>query len=294
VFGGVSGVVYAVGPSYVYGYTIIWKSTNWGGTYGAGVAQPVGSYYGGTTVGDVLYDPGSPKSVDYMDVASSGSADADYSLTGPEIVKQCEECSFSFGAGGVVGSTLGDSGVEQVEAYWTDAKVPTVDYYWSKDGGGVPGAWSSHPVQVSDGIDARLVGGPHGLFLLSEDYTSPSEESPSKLDVRKWNPTTHEFGAPVTVVNDPASVESTDQGGFAEDTATGALYVAWPGTVSSEGGAVMRVWYSNAADTSFTGPKYVSTVPCCYAGPTRMAVRNGDGFLTFLAGGLRLVDLSNL
>ena len=223
VLGGEPGVVYVVAPSYVTSNTVIWTSSNSGKSFSTGYVVPAGSYAGDTNVDDVLRVPDKP-SVDYFVVASH-NVGLGFSLTSNKIVK-CIRCSFSFGASGVVGATLGLSGNEAVEAYWTDADTPTVDYYWSKhDDVAVAGDWKG-PIEVSTGNNARLADGPKGLFLLSQDFVG-KESQPTRLDVRAFDPTTHKFGSPMTVVNQSSSTASPYSGGFGEDPVTGALYVAW-------------------------------------------------------------------
>jgi hypothetical protein len=290
VFGVKAGEVEVVGPSYVYGNTVIWTSTNGGTSFGAGYVTPAGTFSDSTSVGDVLRDPASTStSGTYMDTAG-WNPDLGYSFTSAKIVA-CTSCNQQLSdGGGTLGATLGDSGQAQVVVYWRDTAVPELGYFWSAQSAGTP--WHG-PYKLGNGIDARLADGPGGLYLLSQDYTSQSEKNPSRLDVRKWNATTHTFGSATLVVNDSATSLSNSYGGLAEDPANGHLYVAWPGHVSAEGGFVMRLWESTNGGASFTGPKYPSLLGSAFSGPVRIAVRGGFGFLTFLeTGGLKLVPIS--
>jgi hypothetical protein len=289
VLGGEAGVVYVVAPSYVTSNTVIWTSSNSGKTFSAGYVVPVGSYAGDTDVDDVLRVPDKP-SVDYFVVASN-NVGLGFSLTSNKIVK-CIRCSFSFGASGVVGATLGLSGNGAVEAYSTDADTPTVDYYWSKhDDVAVASDWKG-PIEVSTGDNARLAGGPNGLFLLSQDFVG-DESQPTRLDVRAFDPTTHKFGSPMTVVNESAGTASPYSGGFGEDPVTGALYVFWEAITSK--GDVMHLWISTNGGAKWSAATDVANMSQGDVDAARVAVTNGTGFLTFNDdAGLHLVDLAHL
>ena len=285
VLGGVSGMVYVVGPRYVQGDSVIWTSSNGGKTFSTGQEIPVGSYADLTSADDVLRDPGSPHDQDYFDVASHNPG-LGYAFT-----------SFVFTTspvpGAVVGSTLGISGAGPVEAFWTDATPSTVNYFWAASTGSVRQSGWNGPTKVSVGLNARLAGGPNGLFLLSEDGNPASASKSLKLDVRKWSPSTATFGAPTLVGKVSNDFASTNQGGFTEDSADGALYVAWP--VAAKGGSVMHLWTSSNDDTKFSAPVTVASIKGAYTGPARLAVINGSGFLTFEdGGGLELTHLTGL
>jgi hypothetical protein len=288
VFGVEPDVVYVVGPRYDLSDTVIWTSHNGGASFAAAQEIPPMSFAGDTGVGDVLLDPDSNTTVgDYMDVASANPG-LGYSLTGPKIIaEEGNGTSFTFDQpDGILASTLGDSGKELVEAYGTDAATETVDYFWAADNGsssiGSPAAWSG-PVKVTDGQNPRLAGGPDGLFLLSEDAAGNSE----MLELRKWDASSHSFGAPTTVFKYASGVDATEQGGFTEDDATGALYVAWPNAAG-----VIQLWTSTDGGKAFAGPVQVGRYPGGYNGPARLAMTDGHGFLTWEDdGGLELVDL---
>jgi hypothetical protein len=289
VLGGEPGLVYVVAPSYVTSNTVIWTSSDSGKSFSKGYVVPVGSYAGDTNVDDVLRVPDKP-SVDYFVVASH-NVGLGFSLTSNVIVK-CITCSFSFGASGVVGATLGLSGNGAVEAYWTDADPPTVDYYWSRhDDVAVAGDWRG-PVEVSAGDNARLAYGPKGLFLLSQDFVG-DEPQPTRLDVRAWDPTTHKFGSPMTVVNQSSTTASPYGGGFGEDPVTGTLYVAWEANTSK--GHIMDLWISTDGGKKWSAATDVAKMSPGDVDVPRVAVSNGKGFLTFNDDtGLHLVDLSHL
>ena len=220
--------------------------------------------------------------------------------------------AFNFNVGslldiGVAGATLGFSGQETVVAFFViEAHTSPVAYFWAPfpEVSGVPefpGPGSPYvqprnldhgPVVVSAGLNPRLAGGPAGLFLLSED-SGATASSPYKLDVRKWGPTAHAFGAPTLVATVPSGVGSNAEGGFTEDTQSGALYVAWP-AAGPAGSYVMNVWVSRDGGKTFAGPTAVGTFAFGYASEARMAMTGGKGFLTWQDyHGLALVDLSS-
>lgn len=284
-------MVYVVGPSYVTGNTVIWTSTNGGASFSKGYIVPVGSYAGDTGVDDVFRIPDPRPKVDFFSVASHNPG-LGFSTTGPTIVK-CIMCSFSFvPSGGVEGATLGLSGNGAVEAYWTDADAPTFDFFWSKyDDVPIANEWS-RSIEVTTGDNARLAGGPKGLFLLSQDYAG-HESAPTRLDVRKWDAATRRFGPRMTVFNGSSSTESPYIGGFGEDSVTGALYVAWEGLTSK--GDVMNLWTSTDGGTKWSAATEVASLSRGDVDAARLAVRDGKGYLTFEDdAGLHLVDLAHL
>jgi hypothetical protein len=210
-----------------------------------------------------------------------------FSLTGA-LTRDCaavRDCALTFGATGVAGATLGFSGSSAVEAYWnlTTKSHPTVSYYWSARNDLPYASYWHGPITVGAGINARLAGGPGGLFLLSQDFVG-TESQPTRLDVRKWNPSTHRFAAPVRVVNDTSSAGSAAIGGLGEDTVTGALYVVWGGRSRSE--EVVRLWTSTDGGAKWSAVTDVSKIYDIYGGPARLAVRKGTGYLTYDDGGL--------
>jgi hypothetical protein len=298
VLGAQAGTVYVVAPRYVRGDSVIWTSNNGGTSFSLGQEIPVGSYADLTSADDVIRDPGSPsgKDEDYFDVASHNPG-LGYAFTSTQIVKEPDPTSFYFSTsgvpGGVNGSTLGVQGDGPVEAFWTDADPPTVDYFWSTATTQIsPSGWNG-PVKVGNGQNARLAGGPGGLYLLSEDGNSQGTAKMLKLDVRKWNATSHKFGSAQLVQSIPNDASAGDQGGFGEDASTGALVVAWP--VHTKGNLVIDLWTSSNGGTTFTGPTDIATVKGAFVGPLRVAVTDGAGFLTSQdGGGLELIGLSGL
>jgi hypothetical protein len=297
VLGGASGAVLVVGPSYVYSDVVVWSSSNGGTSFGKPKVIPSPVYADNTTVDDVLLSRGDPsKSENYFSIASDNTG-LGYTYTGVgEIGARNPSEGFSLPtdtvAGSVDGSTLGFSGSQTVDVFWTDSTPPHLDYFWAPLPGvsGSPGTLEHGPKSITSGAVARLAGGPDGLFLLSEDSGSKASK-PLTLDVRQWNPTTHAFGDPTAVATVPNNINAPNQGGFTEDLSTGALTVAWP-VSGPHGTYVMDEWTSANGGSSFTGPTDVATIGATYSGPTRVAMTGGAGFLTFQdSGGLELVDL---
>lgn len=289
VLGSEPGVVYVVAPSYDLSNSVIWTSTDGGAKFSAGYAVPGPNYFGGNTQ-DVLLLPGKPK-LDYFGVASVNPG-LDFSFTGNPITL-CITCSLNFAqASGVLGATLGLSDKGAVEAYWTDADTPTVDFYWSKyDDQPYADAWRG-PFKITTGDNARLAGGPKGLFLLSQDFAG-HESHPTRLDVRRWDPATDRFGPPMTVVKESSSTESPYIGGLGEDAVTGALYVAWEAYTPK--GDVMHLWISSDGGRKWSAAADVAKLSAGDVNEARVAVRKGKGFLTFEDfAGLHLVDLAHL
>jgi len=291
---GTAGVVYVVGPRYVLDDNVIWTSSNGGASFSAGHVVP-NSYVGDLTVDDVLAVPvpGDPSNV-IFDVASTGVG-LGFSLTG-NLVAECtalSACTVNFNVGNdILGATLGFGGTGLVEAYWDlpTKGNPTVSYVWSPYETPFGNYWHG-PIKVTSGVNARLAGGPRGLFLLSQDFVGKRSQA-TRLDVRKWNTSTHRFGPPMTVVNDTLSSGSDIIGGFGEDAATGALYVVWEG--QSSHGAFIRLWISKDGGAKWSVAHDIAGIRTDYGGPARLAVTKGKGFLTYDDGGLVLVDLSHL
>lgn len=306
VIGGKAGVVSVVGPSYDYGDVVVWTSTNSGATFGE--PQVITSAtYDGTTVGDVLRtaDADTPYYPDYF-VTASTNPGLFYDFTGIGAIGALDPPAgfaqnTSSVAGAVNATSLGygatiDPGPSQstqtVEAFSTDADSPQLDYFWSPVPGvsGIPGPLEHGPNNVTVGTNPRLAGGPDGLYLLSEDSGATSSD-PLKLDVRVWDSTRETFGSPTFVALVPNDINATNEGGFTEDSSTGALSVAWP-METADGSYVMDTWTSTDNGATFSGATTVAPIAASYLGPSRLAMVGGKGFLTWQdSSGLELVDL---
>ena len=301
-----TGVVQVVGPSYDAGWVVVWTSTNGGISFGAPVIIPSPSYPDDTNADDVVpVVNASQPSLNYF-VLSAHNPGLGYSFTGVGTIGAPDPpSSFAFDTAGVAGQPDDSSvalygkptanGQQTITAFSTDADPPQVAYFWSPVPGvsGEPGTLEHGPVRVTAGMNPRLVSGPKGLYLLSEDEGA-SASAPLNLDVRKWDKTSHTFGAPVRVATVANDINDTNAGGFSEDATTGALAAAWP--VDGPGGTyVMRLWTSVNGGASFAGGSKVATIGGAYTGPARMAAAGGSGFLTFEdPGGLELIELSGV
>lgn len=308
VVGGKEGVLSVVAPSYDYSDVVVWTSKNMGKHFGE--PQVISSSdYNGTGTDDVLRSPDAdtPYYPDYFSIASS-NVGLFYTFTGIGAIGALDPPSgFSQKTGTVPGAvdnaTLGygkaiDPGPSQqtqtIEAFSTNATKPRVAYFWSPLPGvsGEPGSLEHGPTVVSIGMNPRLAGGPNGLYLLSEDYVAnPSKTTTAlHLDVRKWDASKETFGSPTLVTKIPNDIEAGNQGGFGEDSATGALTVAWPVETKS-GSYDMDVWTSSNGK-SFSSPVDLGAVGYAYNGPARVATVHGRGFLTWQSSdGLELADL---
>ena len=306
VIGGKAGVVSVVSQSYDLSDVVVWTSTNSGSTFGE--PQTIsGTGPVGTGTDDVLRSPDAdaPYYPDYFDLSSSNPG-LFFDFTGIGAIGAMDppvgfEQNTSGVAGSVTSSTLGygatiDPGPSQstqtVQVFATDATTNELYTIWSPTPGvsGEPGTLMHGPSAIAAGTDPRLAGGPDGLYLVSVDNGANSSD-PLKLDVRVWNSTTETFGSPTLVADLPNDIDATNIGGIAEDSSTGAVTVAWPMETSS-GNYVMETWTSTNGAATFSGPTSLAEIPGAYAGPARIAMTAGAGFVTWEdSGGLELVDL---
>jgi hypothetical protein len=306
ILGAVSGTVMVVDPSYIYDTVAVWTSTNGGASFSRLKLIPSPVFANNTGDDDVLLALNTLAPADSDFSIASHNPGLGYTFTGvgaigapnpPEGFKLDTDSV----SGGVAGATLGygtkaTSTTEQtIEAFWTDADTPTVDVFWSPLPGvsGGPGSLEHGPYKVSDGFNARLAGGPGGLYLLTEDLGTTSADA-LHLNVRKWDSTTHRFGKATLVGKVPAGAAADDQGGFTEDASTGALSVVWP--VQNTGDAYrLRLWTSTNGATSFSAPKTLTALSHGFEGPVRVATYKGSGFATYQDdNGLELIDLTHV
>ncbi len=311
VIGGKAGVVSIVAPSYDLGDVVVWTSTDMGKRFG----EPkviTNCQYDGTGTDDVLRSPDAdtPYYPDYF-VISSSNPGLFYTFTGIGAIGALDppygfQQDTSKVAGAVTSSTVGfgkteDPGPSQetqtIQAFSTDADKPQLDYFWSPVPGvsGSPGSLEHGPINVAVGTNPRLASGPKGLFLLSEDFHgSPAKAKKIYLDVRKWDPTSHKFGAPTLVTTIPNDISATNEGGFSEDASNGTLTVVWPKETSG-GGYDMEMWNSTNGGSSFSSATDLAPVNYAYGAAARVATVGGHGFATWQdSGGLELVDLSHV
>jgi hypothetical protein len=298
--------VWVLAPRYVRGDIVYWLSTNGGQSFNppVDVTAPE-DYADNTNVDQILLEPTEPFLADvppvaYFDIASSNPGLGFSWLPSNLVAGGSQKTGFQFespGAGGVGGATLGEQpGGFPLEAYWLDGEPMEVRFYRQAAGNGtvaqLPQAWTG-PTTVGDGYLPQLAGGPHGLFLAYEAYPhSNISLVPSVLDVSAYDSSTSTFGPPKTLVTDPQSEVSRDNGGAIDENAnTGELAVAWPKFAPS--GTLLRLWTSSNG-SAFKAVGDVAKVGFAYAGNAYLALNSkGNGFVTFQDhGGLELADLT--
>ena len=101
-----------------------------------------------------------------------------------------------------------------------------------------------------------------GLFLLSEDR-APGSARMTQVDIRKYDPAAHVFGAPRTLV-DEAVAEPVAGGALYENQETGHLAVAWPRYTAS-GEPMMQLWTSTTGGKTWSGPTDIAIIASGYA-----------------------------
>jgi len=325
---GPPGVVWVVASRYIADDTVIWTSTDGGQTFSSphdipyipdcpieGPCNLSFSFAGLTNVDDMLpvtlsyaaYD-GQPYKTsagqpDVYWLESSNNPGLGFNLdnTNEIFAGAAGTTEFTFantGGGGVAGSALGlTASGEVVEAYWLESTTPTLAYYYFRAANPNPispqAGWSG-PTEVGHGQLPRMADGAAGLFLLSEDSVNTSQ--PTAVHVRKYNPATHTFGAPLTLANNPAATpDPFGGGGLAENYDTGELAAVWP-QFSGGGTSLMRLYLSTDGGARFSPAQYVATVGSGYPGMdnARVAIADGgSGFVTFRdEGGLEVSDLN--
>jgi hypothetical protein len=297
VLGSQPNIVYVVGPRYTPDDTLIWTSANGGSSFSA--VKTVADYAGGTGVGDILRNPLSATKAsteDQFDIASFNTS-VGFTEVG-DLDSKPFDLPFAKDTNGQ-GSTLGFTKAgTPVEAWWNFSTPYEVAFHYLKSGSASDETNWSAEAKAADGYEPRLTSGPDGLFLLSTDLAPgvPSGEQPTELDVRKYNETTHEFGAPTTVASVPPGTASLfTSGDIFENPENGTLYVAQP-TENGAGSYVMFLWESTDGGQSFHGEREIAAIGFAYEGPPRLAVAgNGQGWLTFKdEGGLEVADLNPL
>jgi hypothetical protein len=285
VLGGGS-TVYVVAPSYVQNDVLLYTSTNGGASFGP--AQVVtGSYSNRSNPTEVLlsggefligaYNPG----LGFSALSTSGEGHGALQLAEP-------------GPGGVAAASLGlDSAGNPVQAWYNlNSGQYNLDFaHYNGAGSKTTEADWTGTQEVTKGYVPRLAGGASGLFLLSEDYNSPTESYPSAVEVRKY--TGSSFGAPVRLFDDKHA-ELFDGGAIAQSPA-GHIAVVWPQFGGSQG--EMRLRLSSNGGASFTAAPNVAGIGSGYLDQNNAQVSVGDenqGWVTFISGGaLHLANLGS-
>jgi hypothetical protein len=282
---GTGSTVYVVAPRYVPDDVVLYTSEDGGASFGAGQVIP-------------MADPNKTNPTEVLrsgnefllGAYNAGLGFAAFNTTGSLGHFSLEEP----GPGGVAASAMGlDSAGNPVEAYYNlSSPQYTIDFtrYIGAGPKGEEKDWSP-AATVVNGDEPRLAGGASGLLMLSEDYTSASEQYASQVDVRKFGGTS--FGAPVTLYND-AHAELYEGGAIAQSPA-GHVAVVWPQYGGKE--PVMRLFTSSNGGAGFGAPSTVANLGEGYQDQvnTQVAVNDdGGGWLTFLDdAGLQLANLES-
>jgi hypothetical protein len=310
-----SGGVWVVENRYVANDTVIWKSSDGGRTFSGPDDIGVGCYSNLTTPDDVRWYQ---NSVGFVSASYNPGLGYGYSVYGeacagagatPGTGPGQGATGWTFGnpgSGGVVGAALGFApNQDQVEAYWLLNSPPNVEFFRYSIPNlppGTPGDFASTlpsnwvgPMKVTDGYMPRLAQGPAGLFMVSEDQTAAANLKPSTLDVRKYDTSTHLFGAPVRVQAFAQNDTGLFLGGdLAENATTGELTAVWP--VSSNGSSFLRAFLSTNGGASFSPGEDVAAIGFGYTiyNNARVGIANsGQGFTTFQDQyGLHVADLT--
>ena len=283
---GSGSTVYVVGPRYVDDDVIVWTSIDGGASFNAGVVV-AGGYSEKTNPssvvsagGDEFLISGDNIGLGWSEAPSTGTAGANF--------------DFATGEADVAGSTLAlDPAGDPVEAYWTLGSPDRVLFFRYQGSGSIqsPATWAG-PTAVAAGYEARLSGGSHGLFLVSQDY-APGEGDPRLLDVRRYDGSN--FEAPHTLAVDGAL--SLFSGGAIAQSPGGRLAVAWPGVRGGDQTDVMRLFASGDGGATYAESD-VARVGADYLPGDNAQLVSGDsgqGWLTYRDGaGLHLANLDPL
>jgi len=281
---GPGGTVYVVAPRYPHNDVIYWTSTNGGASFDGGTES---AFYSSKTDPTDAFRVGSNFLIGAFNAGLGFSTNEVGGLGGGSI-------SFANpGSGGVAGSSMGLDGANPVIAYWNISDPPYPLLFYRYDGSGSltsEGNWVG-PTEVTKGYEPNLVGGPAGLFMVSQDYSGGSQY-PNAINVRRYDGTS--FGAPRTLV-----VDSTTNlfvgGAIAQSPSGNRIAVAWPGKRAGDDAFVMRLFTSTDGGASYS-ESHVAFLGNGYAiGPNAELATNdgGSGWVTFTdASGLRVADLT--
>jgi hypothetical protein len=320
---GPGSVVWVVTSRYVRTDTLIWTSGDGGKTFGPPYvipyipscdSQPPGcveSYsYADKTDGDdmlpvtpayqtyarqLYLTSGGQPSVYFLESSNNPGLGFNIDNTNETRGGPPGATEFSFsnpGPGGVGGSALGTTkSGDVVEAYWINPDNPQLGYYSFNHPNPNPispqHGWSA-PTILGGGQYPRMADGAAGLFMLSVDSIG-SSSSPSAVDIRRWNETTHVFGGPLQLQKNAGLLS----GGLGENYDTGEIAAVWAQDSSSR----MRLYLSTNGGKKFSPAQNIAAIGSSYGSPildnARVAIAdNGTGFVTFVdQRGLEVADL---
>jgi len=220
-----------------------------------------------------------------------------------------DQTTLGYAGGGTVECAQSLPG-DEVEAYTLSSEPEAIQFFHYSAPKGPCGAhpgenlspsaisnWSG-PTTVTQGAYPRLAGGKAGLFLLSGDgLSSASHGAPSYADIRPYELSSHNFGAPLRLTNvSNASGLDPDSGGLGENFTTGELAAVWP-DIGGETG-LLSLFISTDGGANFSAAQDIAQIGSGWAGfdNARVAVApNGTGFVTWEdGGGLHVADLNTL
>ncbi len=284
---GAGSTVYVVVLRYVQDDVLLYTSTNGGASFGA-PQDITGSNSSTTGPDDVLLSGseflvGSENSgLGFSAFNTAGTGLGDFKLEEP-------------GPGGVADATMGlDSAGNPVQAWFNlNSGQYTIEFdHYNGSGSKTSEADWTGAQEVTKGYVPSLAGGAAGLFLLSQDFTTPSEPYAKGVDVRKY--TGSSFGPPLRLFTD----KETDlyAGGTIAESPAGHVAVLWPefyGVPQPE----MRLLISTNGGASFTSEPNVAALGSAYGDFKNASASigdNNDGWVVFTdSAGLQLANLSS-
>ncbi len=283
---GAGSTVYVLAPRYVRNDVLLYTSNDGGASFGAPLDIP-NSYSSKSNPDDVLLSGGEfligayNSGLGFSAVGTSGEGLGSFALAEP-------------GPGGVASASMAlDSAGAPVQAWYNLNTPPYTLGFAHYNGAGSKTAeadWTGFQ-EVTKGYLPSLAGGPSGLFLLSEDYNSPTESYPTAVEVRKY--TGSSFGAPLRLFDDK-NAELYNGGDIAQSPG-GRLAVVWP--QFGAGQAAMRLLISTNGGAGFAAQANVAAIGSAYQDQANAQLSIGDdnqGWVTFLnSGGLQLANLDS-
>ena len=279
---GPGGAISVVGPRYPHDDVIIWTSTDGGLSFDGGVERDIYSSKTNPTdalvVGSTFMIGAYNSGVGFSTAETGGLGGGSISFANP-------------GSGGVVSSSMAlADGANPVIAYF-NLSDPYQLFFYRYTGAGpltTETSWEG-PVFVANGYEPNLAGGPGGLYMVSQDYSGGNY--PDAINVRRFEGAT--FGGPRTLAVDP-SPNLFAGGAIAQSPSGSRISVAWPGTRSSDGTPVMRLFTSTDGGATFT-ESHVAKLGTGYGlnANAELATNDGGaGWLVFRNGaGLQMADL---
>jgi hypothetical protein len=284
---GAGSTVYVVAPRYVLNDVLLYTSTDGGATFGA--PQDVTGAFSSTTDPDDVLLSGSEiligshnSGLGFSALSTAGTGLGHFKLEEP-------------GPGGVASAAFGlDSAGNPVQA-WYNLNTPPYtlefDHFNGSGSKTVETGWTGTQ-EIGKGDEPGLAGGAAGLFLLSQDYTSPSESYPTAVDVRKYTGAT--FGPPVRLFVEKET--SLYAGGAIAESPSGHLAVVWPQFYGVPQ-AQMRLELSSNGGASFSAEPVVAALGSAYDDQRNASLSVGDdneGWVTFTnTAGLQLANLGS-